>query len=527
MSKETGKFVKGALILSVAALVAKVLSAFFRIPLGDLIGNVGMGYYGYGYPIYTFFSSIAIVAIPSTISKLVAEKRVHGEYKEAHTLFVYTMRLMMILGLVMSALFIFGAPLMIEVFKWEAQTIYSLWGLGLSPLFVCVMGVYRGYFQGMQNMTPTAISQVIENFGRVLAGLGLAYFFMSTGNVGYAAGGASFGSVVGGICGALVLFGFYMRHRGSIHEEIATQRKPEKVVTFQTVTKMILAMAVPISIGAAVNSVMTFMDSAIVTVVLVKDGMDSLGAADLFGQLTNTATLVNLPLAFGMALVVGVVPAIAEAVARKDQTEMQDKMELGSRFAMLLSLPAAIGLSVLATPIMGFLYPESTQGGPILAVAALSIPFIMLGQAMTGVLQGLGKVWIPVQAIFIAGFAKAILNVLLVGSMGIIGAPIASIVGYATFTLYNFLAVKKITQFKLNTGLVFVKPLIAAVLMGGVAFVTYRGLGSALDASSTLQNALMTLISVGSGAVIYAIIIFIVGGITKKDLLEFKKKKEK
>ncbi len=527
MSKETGKFVKGALILSIAALVAKVLSAFFRIPLGDLIGNVGMGYYGYGYPIYTFFSSIAIVAIPSTMSKLVAERRVRGEYKEAHRIFTYTMKFMLVLGVAMSALFILGAPLMIDIFRWEPQTIYSLWGLGLSPLFVCIMGVYRGYFQGMQNMTPTAISQVIENFGRVIAGLGLAYYFMSMGHVGYAAGGASFGSVVGGICGVTVLGLFYLKNKGDIHQTLESQEKPEQVVSFKAITKIVLAMAIPISIGAAVNSVMTFMDSAIVTVVLVKDGMSSLAAADLFGQLTNTATLVNLPLAFGMALVVGVVPAIAEAVARNDQKEMQDKMELGSRFAMLLSLPAAIGLSVLATPIMGFLYPESTQGGPILAIAALSIPFIMLGQAMTGVLQGLGKVWIPVQGIVVAGATKGILNIVLVGSLGIMGAPLASIAGYAVFTLYTFLAVKKVTQFKLNTLLVFVKPFVAALLMGAVAAVSYKGLGYVLDVTSTAQNALMTLTSVACGAIVYGVIILVIGGITKKDFQELKNKKEK
>lgn len=525
MSKATGKFVKGALILSVAALFAKVLSAFFRIPLGSLIGNVGMGYYGYGYPIYTFLSSIAIVAIPSTISKLVAEKRVLGQYKEAHLIFKHTMRFMIIVGLIMSGFFIIGSPLLIKAFRWEEQTIYSLWGLSLSPIFVCIMGVYRGYFQGMQNMVPTAISQVLENFGRVVVGLGLAYFFMP--NVGYAAGGASFGSVVGGVCGALVLALLYLKHKKEIHEEMDSQKQATIATPFKSVVKVVLVLAIPISIGAAVNSVMNFMDSAIVTAVLVKGGMSDLDAANLFGQLTNTSTLVNLPLAFGMALVTSVVPAIAEAVARKDHKEMQDKMELGSRFGLLLSLPAAIGLAVLAVPIMGFLFPESLQGGPILQVAAFSIPFIMLGQAMTGVLQGLGKVWIPVQAIGLAAVVKAVLNIILVGTpLGILGAPLSSIAGYGVFTLYNFIAVKKITGFKLNVTLVIIKPLISALTMGVAAYFTYGLLGKVLDASSTIQNAVMTLGAVAIGGVVYMIMILVTGGISKQDLDELKKKKE-
>ena len=524
MSKATGKFVKGALILSIAALVAKILSAFFRIPLGSLIGNVGMGYYGYGYPIYTFLTSIAIVAIPSTLSKLVAEKRVMGQYKEAHLIFKHTMSFMIILGVILSAFFFLGAPILINTFKWEPQTIYSLWGLGLSPIFVCIMGVYRGYFQGMQNMAPTAISQVLENFGRVVAGLGLAYFFMP--NVGYAAGGASFGSVVGGICGAAVLGLFYLKHKKDIYEEMETQKKEVVPTTFKSVAKVVLVLAIPISIGAAVNSVMNFLDSAIVTARLVNGGMDQKAAADLFGQLTNTLTLVNLPLAFGMALVTSVVPAIAEAVARKDHKEMQDKMELGSRFGLLISLPAAIGLAVLAEPVMGFLFPESLQGGPILRLSAFSIPFIMLGQAMTGVLQGLGKVWVPVQAIGIAAVVKAVFNIILVGSLGIMGAPLSSIAGYAAFTLYNFLAVKKLTGFKLNTMLVIIKPLVAAAVMGVAAYFSYALLGNVLDATSKIQNAIMTLGAVGVGAIVYLIVIFLTGGISKQDLQELKKKKE-
>ncbi|MEG0086720.1 MAG: polysaccharide biosynthesis C-terminal domain-containing protein, partial [Niameybacter sp.] len=334
------------------------------------------------------------------------------------------------------------------------------------------------------------------------------------------------GSVVGGICGASVLALFYLKHKKDIYAEMDTQKQEVVSTTFKSVAKVVLVLAVPISIGAAVNSVMNFLDSAIVTAGLVSGGMDQTVAADLFGQLTNTLTLVNLPLAFGMALVTSVVPAIAEAVARKDHKEMQDKMELGSRFGLLISLPAAIGLAVLAEPVMGFLFPESLQGGPILRLSAFSIPFIMLGQAMTGVLQGLGKVWIPVQALGIAAVVKAVLNVILVGSMGILGAPLSSIAGYATFTLYNFLAVKKQTGFKLNTMLVIVKPLIAAAVMGVAAYFGYGLLGNILDATSKMQNAVMTIGAVGIGAIVYAIVILLTGGISKQDLQELKKKKE-
>lgn len=526
MSSNTGKFVKGTLILSVAALFAKVLSAFFRVPLTMLIGDVGMGYYGYGYPIYTLFTAIAIIGIPSTMAKLIAEKRVLGKYQEAHQIFKHTMKLMMIVGVVMAAMLGLGAPLMIKVFKWEEPTIYSLWGLCLSPIFVCIMGVYRGYFQGMQNMMPTAISQVLENLGRVVVGLTLAAMFMP--NVGYAAGGASFGAVAGGLCGAAALAILYIKHKPKLQSEIETDKSKKTTITFKEVSKIVLAIAIPISIGAAVNSVMTFMDSALVTARLLEYGLTDVAATASFGQLTKVATFINFPLTFGMALVTGVVPAIAEAMAKKDKEEVQSKIELGSRFALLISLPAAVGLAVLATPIMNFIYPGAPEGANILMVSALSIGFIMLGQAFTGILQGMGSVWIPVKGLVIAAIVKAIFNYVLVASpLQATGAAIASIIGYGVFTTYNYIAIRKETGFKLDVSLVIIKPIIASAIMGIFAWGTYKGLSLVLDSSSMLNNAIMTLGAVGIGAIVYAVVIFIIGGISKQDIMEIRSKKEK
>lgn len=528
MSKGTKKFVKGSLILSVAALVAKLLSACFRIPLTNMIGDVGMAYFNYGYPIYTLFTAIAIVGIPSTVAKLVAEKRVNGQYGEAHIIFKHTMKVMLMIGVIMAALLGLGAPVLISLFKWESQTIYSLWGLALSPLFVCVMGVYRGYFQGMQNMVPTAISQVVENFGRVLVGLTLAYLFLP--NIGMAAGGASFGAVAGGMLGVIILIIIYIRYKPAIEKEIKGQKNVKHdaaSLTFKAVAKTVLWIAIPISIGAAVNSVINFMDSAIVTARLISIGVPELEATAYMGQLGKVATLINFPLTFGMALVIGLVPAISEAMAKNDQEEVQGKIELGSRFALLISLPASVGLAVLAEPIMLLLYPTAPEGASILAMAAFSIAFIMLGQAFTGILQGMGNVWVPVKALGLAAAVKAILNFILVGtSLRVEGAALASIVAYAIFTLYNYREIKKKTSFRLNVSLVIIKPIIASIVMGLSAWGTYKLLQNILSGDSFIQVAIMALGGVGVGIIIYVIAIFLLGGITKEDINEIRTKKE-
>lgn len=521
MSNQTQKFVKGALILSIAGLMAKVLSAFFRVPLTALIGDKGLGYYGLAYPIYTLFSAIAIVGIPSTIAKLVAEKRVQGKDAEAHQIFTHTFRLMLMVGSIMSAVVFLGAPWLVKILNWEKGTIYSLWGLGLSPLFVCIMGVYRGYFQGMQDMVPTAVSQVIENAGRVLVGLALAVFFMP--DVAKAAGGASFGAVAGGLLGSLILTFMYMKRRTNIMLQVDKTKKSSSILPFKKTAKTVLWIAIPISIGAAVNSIMTMIDSGLVVMRLRDYGVAASVATELYGQLTKVATFINFPLTFGMALIIGLVPSISEAMARNDQKELHDKIELGTRFALLISLPASIGLAVLANPVMTFIYPTYPDGGEVLAVAAFSIVFVMLGQALTGVLQGMGKVWSPIYAIIGAAIVKAIANYILVASpLGVTGAAIASIIGYGTYTLINYWFVRRDTGFRLNIMYVVIKPLIASLVMGAAAYGVSRLLSNMLDMASKTNNAIMTLGSVLVGAVVYVGVLIISGGISKEDIAHIK-----
>lgn len=524
MSNQTQKFVKGTLILSIAGLLAKVLSAFFRVPLTALIGDEGIGYYGLAYPIYTLFSAIAVMGIPSTIAKMVAEKRVCGEQMEAHKIFTHTLKLMLIIGTVMSGVVFFGAPFIIKALDWEPGSIYSLWGLALSPIFVCIMGVYRGYFQGMQDMMPTAISQVAENAGRVLGGLALAVYFMP--DVAKAAGGASFGGVIGGVFGSIVLLAMYMKKRNSILVSTEKIKAANKEINFKVISRRVLWTAIPISLGSAINSIMPLIDSGLVVMRLRDYGFDGITATELAGQLTKVATLINFPLTFALALIIGLVPSISEAMARGDKKELFDKIELGTRIALLISLPASIGLAVLSKPIMNLIYPKYPAGGEILMVASSSVIFVMLGQALAGILQGMGNIWAPIYAIMGAALVKFIGNYILITSpLGVTGAALASVLGYATYAIVNYIAVVRTTKFRINVKFVILKPLIASIVMGGVAYGTSRILSNTLNMSSRINNAIMTLSSVLVGVIVYAVILMLNGGISKEDIAHIKNRK--
>ncbi|NLJ87739.1 MAG: polysaccharide biosynthesis protein [Epulopiscium sp.] len=513
MSKETKTFIKGAIILSIGGVIAKILSAFFRIPLTHMIEDTGLGYYQMPYPIYTFMIAIAYTGIPSTVSKIISEKLVHKKYGEAHKVFQYTFIVLFFTGIFASLFLFLASDWLIKVQGWVPEAKYSLWGLALSPVFIAIMGAFRGYFQGMQNMIPTATSQISESFARVVFGLGLAYYFITSNyGIAVAAGGASFGATAGGILGSIVLLIYYLVKRKEIIKRIDETKENNQKIDFLPTASKILFIAFPVSVGAAVNSVMNWVDSSLVVRRLLYAGLTEIEASNLYGQIGKAQTFVNVPLTFSMALVVGIVPSIAEAIEKRNNQEVHDKIEWGTRFAMLLGLPSAAGLGILAQPIMTLVYRQYDKGASVLALMSISLVFIILGQAYTGVLQGMGKFYIPVVNLCIAAIAKAVVNYILVaGPLGVNGAAIGSIIGYGVFAILNYIFVTKYSGFKINTSYVILKPLLSTLIMGGATYASYNLLRIATG------NTISSLGAVCVGVVVYSAMLLITGAIAEAD----------
>jgi len=199
------KLLKGAFILAFAGLTAKFLGIFFKIPLQRLIGDEGMGLFGLPYPLYTVMLSISITGFPAAVSKLISEKLANEDIGGANRIFRVSLAMLISIGLFSSAFLFFGAHYIIELLDWPRDSYYSIVGLSMAPLFVSIMSAFRGYFQGMQLMVPTAISQIVEQIGRVVIGVGLSYYTISMG-IGYAAGAASFGASAGSILGVTITY---------------------------------------------------------------------------------------------------------------------------------------------------------------------------------------------------------------------------------------------------------------------------------------------------------------------------------
>ena len=301
--------IKGSLILSIAGIFTRALGLFFRWPLIMLIGDEGIGYYQMSYPLYVFFIGIAS-GVPIAISKIISENNVLEDVNSNFIVIKEAFIAMMILSIGTSVSLFFGAKYIIKIFNWDFKAYYSLIGISIAPIVVSALTIFRGFFQGYQNMTPSAISQIIEQVGRVVFGVGLAIVFLPYG-IEFSAGGASFGAVVGGIIAVVYLFIKYIR--------IKRENNIREIKTDAHILNKILNIAIPISLGTSVSTAMSLIDSFLVPQGLLKAGFTSKEATILYAQLTGKASvIVNIPLTISMAICISVIPIIAEVFLLKN-----------------------------------------------------------------------------------------------------------------------------------------------------------------------------------------------------------------
>lgn len=520
---KNNNFIKGAAILGIAGGIVKILGAIYRLPLANIIGSEGMGYYQTAYPLYTLLLTLSTAGFPIAIAKLVSEKRAIGDYISAHRIFKVALMGLFIGGVITST-FVYFASDMIVGRLGNPNAYYALIALVPALFFVPIMASFRGFFQGHQMMAPTALSQVIEQLFRVVFGLFLTYYLLNRGTA-IAAGGASFGGSLGSVFGTITIVIIYFYRRRVMLDEMKTSIHNEEYKVSEII-KDLLVIAIPITIGSAIMPIMDTIDVAIVLKRLQFIGYTEAEANGLYGNLKGMAqTLINLPQVFSMAIAISLVPAISTANAKKKKKEMVDIISSGIRMTLLIGLPAGIGLFVLADPIISLLYynnPVETilSVGSLLRTLSLGVIFLTLVQALSSILQGLGKPMIPAINLFIGAGVKVVLSYVLTGvpSINIQGAAISTVIAFFVAVSLDLIFVIKYSKMKLSVKDVFIRPLISAIGMGIVALGAYNlSLGILTDNISSPEKW-STVIGILLAGVSYVILLILTGTITSEDL---------
>lgn len=509
-------FIQGAVILGIAGIIIKVMGMFFRIPLANLIGDKGMGYYQTAYPIYVLFLTLATAGIPIAISKMVSERVAVEHHYEAYRVFRVSFALLFAIGIGSSSILFFGAGQIVNAIG-NPGAKYAMMSIAPALLFVPLMAAFRGYFQGMQDMKPTAASQVVEQFFRVAVGLTLAYLLIDQG-LTFSAAGASFGATAGSITGLITVVGIYYVKKNGLKGDIERTYRVSQERNAEILAKIFM-IAVPVTIGAAIMPIMNTIDVGIVMRRLQETGWSEEAANGLYGQLTGMAgPLINFPQVLTQAIAMSLVPAVAAAYKQKDMVFLNYNVRLGIRTAMIIGLPCALGLMTLAEPVMLLLYPfqkaSAVSAAPCLFIMAFGVIFLSTVQTLTGVLQGLGKPMIPVINLFIGAIAKIVLTYTLTGveSINVKGAAIGTVAAYIVASSLNIIAVKRLTGVKFDITLTYLKPIVSALMMSAVVWFSYRIF------FGYLGNAISTILAIAIGVVVYCMMLFITKAIRKEEL---------
>lgn len=511
VSKDT--FLKGALILTFAGIIVKVIGSVNRILLSRLLGGEGIGLYQMAYPIYLLALSVSSAGIPVAISIIVAEKIAISDYYGANRVFRISLKLLGITGIIFTFLLYFGAGWLIEEhFVRDARAYYAIVALAPAIFFVTVLSSYRGYFQGLQMMTPTAVSQIFEQLLRVITMIALAYYLLPLG-LEYAAAGASFGAVPGAVVGLLVLIYFYYRNRVDLKIKISTQSTIQQEPSLKIISR-IVKLALPVSLANIMLPVVASIDLFIVPARLEAAGYTVTQATELFGYLTGMAVaLINLPTILTASLAASLVPAVSEAFTLKNQQRIYQRTSIAMRIANLITIPSFVGMYLLAMPISQMLYGTPNAGTPI---AILSIGIVLLGihQVSTGVLQGLGHTTIPLFNMIVAAVVKILMSWTLtaVPSLGIQGAAWATNADFGVAAFLNMYFVYRYVGFTIHikdTG----KSIVAAIVMGGVVLLVYDNIMLRI-----FHNTIATLLAIGAGGFVYGMTLLFLGGVGQRDI---------
>jgi len=510
-------FVKQAAILAAAMLFARLIGFLYRLPLTHFIGDEGNALYGVSFQFYLFLLVLSSAGLPAAVSKMVSERIARRQYRNAHEVFKAAMTLAVGFGLAGSFLLWIFAGALAEWFRFP-ESVYAIRAISPAVVLVAVMAVFRGYFQGMGNTVPTAVSQVIEQVFNAAVKVLLAYIFVRHiffGNLAFAAAGAAAGTGVGALIGLLTLLGIYKMLSPKIYKRISRDNCPT-TENRNVLAKEVMYTAFPIILGTAIYSIANSIDTAMVSHRLWASGAFTQGEINaLYGQLTGKfMVLTTLPVTVSTALAVAVLPSIAGSAATKDYDAVTGKIKKALRLSTLISIPAAVGIGVLAEPVLYLLFPAHPEGAILLQVGAVSIIFLSLNQVATGALQGIGKIMIPVIGAFVGVAAKIPLNhfFIAIPEINVVGAVISTIVCYLIAASINMAMLKKFTGISLDWLGTFVKPIIAAVVMGLACYVSFNVL-----AWVNLGN-IATLFAIGFGMMVYFLILLLSGGLRAEDM---------
>ena len=525
-SQKKNSFFGGAAILTVGIVIVKLIGALFKIPLGNIISEAAFSDFNTAYYIYSLLIIVSTGGLPVALSKMVSEANALGRGNQIQKIFRVSLIAFCTLGVV-SMLIMLIFPRQLADLMNNSHSYYCILALAPAMFFICPLSALRGYFQGHSQMTPTAVSQIIEALCKLVIGLALAAYMVKGGvEESKTAAGAIVGVSIGCAVAAVYMVFCYRKQRVSL------PRYEDRPDSGKAILKTLLMLAIPITLGSSVMSLANLLDTSIIFGRLQSGaGFTEDEARVLKGIYDKALTLYNLPTAFMIPITASVIPAVSGARAVKDYKLGAKISETALRTTALLIFPAGVGLSVLSRPIIQLLYPTTNVAlaGDMLSVLAIATIFVCIMLVCNSILQAHRMVSIPMITTIIGCVMKIIVIYVLAGNpdINIKGGPVSTIACFGIIALLDLIIIKMALPKSLSYIRAFLKPGISAAIMGFAVWAVYglaekvllnTGLLSTGTELSGTGNAFATLVAIAVGVIIYFALILLTRAISKDDL---------
>lgn len=520
--KKNSFYIQGS-ILAAASILTRIMGIAFRIPLTRIIGDEGIGAYSNAYEIYNLALLLSTYSIPIAVSKLVSARESKKEYINSYRVFKTAMAFAAVAGFLAALVTFLGAEFFsISLFK-SASSAIPLKFLSPTIFVFAIMGVLRGYFQGKNTMLPTAVSQLLEQFFHVVVGLAAAVMFMkfyesSEFQVAYGAAGGTFGTFIGALVSLLFLgvifFLYYPILKRRFRRDSGASQED-----YQTLLKLVLITIFPIILNQTLYSVSGTLDSVLLNTVLDKKGYTEEARLILWGRYSSKYRLLaNLPQSIASAIGVAVIPNIVRAYTEKNYSLLYEKTAQAVKFNMMIAIPCAFGLAVLAKPIMFLLFNDTTEMTPLLMqLGAFAIVLYAYSTTTSNVLQGLNMMRYPVLHAGIGIVIYVIIDYVLLSyfDMGVY----ALIVGHTIFPLIvsflNWLQIQFATGYRQEIVKTFVMPVVCSGIMAVITYFSYQGMY--ILTKSTLLSLIIAIVL---AVIVYFVLMILTGTLTKTELYD-------
>lgn len=538
-------FVVQGSILAAAGILVRIIGMLYRMPLNDIIGKQGNGYYTSAYNVYNILLILSSYSMPVAVSKMISSRLARGEYHNCRRILKAGLVYATAVGGIAAAVLWFGADLFAELIK-TPMSRYALKTLAPTIWIMAYLGVLRGYFQGMGTMVPTALSQILEQIVNAVVSVVAAGLLFQRGLAMNAASGAedysyalgAAGGTIGTGAGALTALLFFILLTVSAGNRALVSVKPKKAGTRQGTGRrrkesygrlmyLLTITVLPIVISSGVYNCSNVVDN-----YLFGQGMDKLGygaddIAIFWGALGQYQLLFNIPVAVSNALSSSLIPSLTRAVSRGDKKQTRAKIASSIRFSMLIAIPAAVGITALAEPVCNLLFVSEDNSLLIrLSMAgSLAVVFYSLSTVTNAILQGLNRMDLPIRHSAAALVIHvAVLETLLLGlKLGIYSVVLANIVFALVMCLLNARSIARTARYRQEIKKTFVLPSVCSLLMGVAAYGVYRGLAALFPAGmlrGRLGMALLVVPSVAAAMAVYGVLLVKLGAVNEEELKE-------